>query len=80
MGADLKDAIEKMGLNPTRFAKLCIKKDGKPLSQTAVVNLISKPDVTPEPETVEAVERLLAQTCPHCGQYWPSPTKKRARA
>lgn len=79
MGAALKEAIEKMGLNPTKFAKLCVKKDGKPLSQSAVVNLITKPNVTPEPETQEAIERILSQTCPHCGQYWPGAPKSAHR-
>ncbi len=70
MGSELKLAIERMGLNPNAFAKICIKRDGRPLSQSAIVDLITKPTTQPKPETKEAVERALRQTCPHCGQYW----------
>lgn len=79
MGHALKEAIEKMGLNPNKFAKLCIKKDGRALTQTAIVDLIAKPEMKPKPETIEAIEKVLSQTCPHCGQYWPNAPKQQAR-
>jgi hypothetical protein len=79
MGTELKAAIERMGLNPNAFAKICIKKDGKPLSQSAIVDLITKPTTQPKPETKEAVEAALRQTCPHCGQYWKKPHRRRRK-
>jgi hypothetical protein len=75
VGNELKSAIERMGLNPNKFAKLCIKKDGRPLTQTAIVDIITKPGIQPKPETVEAIERALSHVCPHCKQYWPDAAK-----
>jgi len=69
LGEELAQAIKEMGLNPTAFAKLCLKKDGKPLSQTAVVNLIRTSKIEPETDTVKAVESVLAKRCRCCRQY-----------
>lgn len=78
MGTELKEAIEKMRLNPSQFAKLCKRPDGSHLSPPTIKNLIVNPNVEPERETVELVEKVLAKACPHCGQYWSdAPTKKR---
>jgi hypothetical protein len=80
MGSELKLAIERMGLNPNAFAKICVKKDGKPLSQSAIVDLITNPNIRAKPETVEAVEAALEKTCPHCGQYWEKAPKKKPKS
>lgn len=76
MGENLREAIERMGLNPNAFAKLCKKPDGTPLSQSAIVGLINNPKIRPKPETVEAVEKALSQVCPHCHQHWPAANSK----
>lgn len=88
-GPDLAEAIKEMGLNPTSFAKLTRKRDGKPLSQTAIVNLIRMPTIDPEDDTIEAVEEVLKKRCRCCMQYtenkgaWadsdePAPRKRKA--
>lgn len=78
MGTELKQAIERMGLNPNKFAKICIKANGKALSQSAIVDLIQRPHRKPEPDTVEAIERALSKICPHCEQYWEGKKKRRS--
>jgi hypothetical protein len=70
-GKKLKDAIEKMGLNPNSFAKITAKDDGTPLSQGTISNIIRNPAVTPDAETIRAIERALKMVCPHCGRYLP---------
>lgn len=74
-GKKLEDAIEKMRITPNAFAKLCIRENGKPLSQSTIVNLIKMPGIVPDSDTIKAVERALKQTCSHCGQYLPKHTR-----
>ena len=69
LGTELARAIQEMGLNPNSFAKKCVKADGKPLSQSAILNLINNPKVRPEKETADAVESALKKRCRCCRQY-----------
>ena len=77
VGAELRRAIEDMGLNPNSFAVAA------GISQTAVLNLINNPKLQPKPATVAAVERTLTKACRCCGNYterehaWHNSTSKR---
>lgn len=74
-GKKLRDAIEKMGLTPNAFAKIALKDDGVALSQGTISNIIRNPSVTPDTETIKAIERALKLTCPHCGHYMSKPKR-----
>ncbi len=68
-GQELKTAIEEMGLNPRSFAAKCIRKNGKPLSRTAIDDFIRKSGIEATDEVASAVESALAKACRCCGQY-----------